>query len=244
VQTNSLMGAPLFRVAFAPPKPAAYARRTTHERGFSRRFLSRGELQLLRQGTTITSHTSHQPPADISTMTGTKRRTAAATALAVAMSCPGTMAFSPSTQRVGLNNIVARRGAPSQFTAGGRSADFHLIASQHQRQQPTTAAAMPMAAAPVVSAGAGAIAGCLTGGLFAGGLHAIAGKFQVSGTYRDRTKWKQLLESDFYVGIGIVLREARRFCKNVSFPPQTMCDDVHGKAGGCRARETQTFLPY
>ena len=36
---------------------------------------------------------------------------------------------------------------------------------------------LSMSAAPVVSAGAGALAGCLSGGLFAGGLHAIAGKF-------------------------------------------------------------------
>lgn len=102
------------------------------------------------------------------------RRAFAAAAISMAMSCPGgAIAFSLSTNRASLYSIGARGGGSrSHFTAGG-SADLD-VGMEHQS---STKTALSMTANPLVGAGAGALAGCLSGGLFAGGLHAIAGEY-------------------------------------------------------------------
>ena len=99
------------------------------------------------------------------------------------------MAFSPSTPSVltttstGHHPPVRHGGAvlpnTSLFpsvgggcgTSGAWNPEDVEVTSTAQRET-----ALSRSAAPVVSAGAKALAGCLSGGLFAGGLHAIAGK--------------------------------------------------------------------
>ena len=102
------------------------------------------------------------------------------------------MAFSPSTGTTSLlptagHHHLARHhggvvspGTQSLFPSAGTSgrastSDAWNVEDVSTVQRRTTALSMS-AAAPVVTAGAGALAGCLSGGLFAGGLHAIAGK--------------------------------------------------------------------
>ena len=100
------------------------------------------------------------------------------------------MAFSPSTPSVLTTTSTGhhpprRHGGavlpnaslfPSisggRGTSGAWNPEDVEVTSAAQRKT-----VLSMSAAPVVSAGAGALAGCLSGGLFAGGLHAIAGKF-------------------------------------------------------------------
>ena len=104
------------------------------------------------------------------------------------------MAFAPSTGTTSLlptagHHHLARHhggvvspGTQSLFPPAGTSGrastnDAWNVEDVSTVQRRTTA--LSMSAAPVVTAGAGALAGCLSGGLFAGGLHAIAGKLPV-----------------------------------------------------------------
>lgn len=101
------------------------------------------------------------------------------------------MAFSPSTGTsllptagAGHHHLARHHGGvvspganslfPSAGTSGRSTSDAWNVEDVSTFQRRTTA--LSMSAAPVVTAGAGALAGCLSGGLFAGGLHAIAGK--------------------------------------------------------------------
>lgn len=99
------------------------------------------------------------------------------------------MAFSPSTgtsllPTAGHHHLARHHGGvvssgtnslfPSAGTGGRSTGDAWNVEDVSTFQRRTTA--LSMSAAPVVTAGAGALAGCLSGGLFAGGLHAIAGK--------------------------------------------------------------------
>lgn len=102
------------------------------------------------------------------------------------------MAFSPSTGTTSLlptaghqHHLARHHGSvvspgtttlfPSTGTSGRSANDAWNVEDVSTVQRRTTA--LSMSTAPVVTAGAGALAGCLSGGLFAGGLHAIAGKF-------------------------------------------------------------------
>jgi len=101
------------------------------------------------------------------------------------------MAFSPSTgtpsllPTAGHHHLARHHGSvispgttttlfPSTGTSGRSTGDAWNVEDVSTVQRRTIA--LSMSAAPVVTAGAGALAGCLSGGLFAGGLHAIAGK--------------------------------------------------------------------
>ena len=97
------------------------------------------------------------------------------------------MAFSPSSgtsllPTAGHHHLGRHHGVvvspttsllPSPSTSGRSAGDAWNVEDVSTVQRRT---ALSMSAAPVVTAGAGALAGCLSGGLFAGGLHAIAGK--------------------------------------------------------------------
>ena len=76
-----------------------------------------------------------------------------------------TRAILPNTSLFPSADISARSASVAWNVEGA------TVSSTVQRRT-----ALSMSAAPVVTAGAGALAGCLTGGLFAGGLHAIAGE--------------------------------------------------------------------
>ena len=97
------------------------------------------------------------------------------------------MAFSPSSgtsllPTAGHHHLARHHGVvvspttslfPSTSISGRSAGDAWNVEDVSTVQRRT---ALSMSAAPVVTAGAGALAGCLSGGLFAGGLHAIAGK--------------------------------------------------------------------
>jgi len=84
--------------------------------------------------------------------------------VAAAYSLSSAEAFAPPSNTSYRRNAVVAGGRRSASSARRRSAGGEVSALR-----------MSAAAAPVLKAGVGAIAGAVSGGLFAGGLHAIAG---------------------------------------------------------------------
>mmetsp|Transcript_38878 Transcript_38878/g.116903 ORF Transcript_38878/g.116903 Transcript_38878/m.116903 type:complete len:118 (+) Transcript_38878:133-486(+) len=90
-----------------------------------------------------------------------------AAVFALALALQRTEAFTPAS-------TLAGKARPSVGRMGSFVPSFNNVASTPNVR--TRGADLQMSAAPVVSAGVGALAGAISGGVFAGGLHAIAGE--------------------------------------------------------------------
>uniref|UniRef100_A0A7R9ZBQ6 Nickel/cobalt efflux system n=1 Tax=Pseudictyota dubia TaxID=2749911 RepID=A0A7R9ZBQ6_9STRA len=102
-------------------------------------------------------------------MAPSRKETALTTLLVLALSLQRTDAFAPAS-------TLARRTRPS--SAVGGIGGFVQEPTKNVASFPnvrTSGSDLQMSAAPAVSAGVGALAGAVSGGVFAGGLHAIAG---------------------------------------------------------------------